>query len=178
MTNRAVTLWGNQTTRLWQVICGGRAASMQKSAVHRYVGDTVGISARVHTMLEGIDGIDFLAFVPRSRSGITFPLAQHLSILRHAIEAIATRGLPQEAALCHRRQPREPDQAGGSDQKRPGKNHTGSLHRFELLRSQLGLPPGRWLPSRLSRGRIGPASTPTCPVSSTPTSATPPSPPP
>ena len=71
---------------------------MQKAAVQGYVGEKVDISARVHTMLESMDGIDFLAFVPRSGSGITLPLAQHLSILGHAIVTIAIHGLPQEAA--------------------------------------------------------------------------------
>ena len=63
MTNRAVTSWGKPTTRLWQIICGGRPPSMQKTAVQGYVGEKVDISLRVHTMLEHMDGIDFLAFV-------------------------------------------------------------------------------------------------------------------
>ena len=46
-------------------------------------------------------GIDILDFVPRSGSGITLPLAQHLSIFGHAIVTIATRGLRQEAADLH-----------------------------------------------------------------------------
>ena len=58
MTNRAVTSWGNPTTRLWQIICGGRPPSMQKAAVQGYVGEKVDISARVHTMLENMDSID------------------------------------------------------------------------------------------------------------------------
>ena len=33
VTNRAVMSWGNPTTRLWQIICGGRPPSMQKAAV-------------------------------------------------------------------------------------------------------------------------------------------------
>ena len=52
-------------------------------------------------MLESMDGIDFLAFVPRGGSGVTLPQAQHLSILGHAIVTIAIRGLPQEAADLH-----------------------------------------------------------------------------
>ena len=71
---------------------------MQKAAVQGYVGE---ISARVHTMLESMDGIDFLAFVPRGGADITLPLAQHLSILGHTIVTIAIRGLPQEAAHLH-----------------------------------------------------------------------------
>ena len=74
---------------------------MQKAAVQGYVGEKVDISARVHTMLENMDGIDFLAFVPRGGSGMTLPLAQHLSILGHAIVTIAIHGLPQEAADLH-----------------------------------------------------------------------------
>ena len=65
MTNRAVTSWGNPTTRLWQIICGGRSPSTHKAAVQGYVGKKVDISARVHTMLENMDGRDFLAFMPR-----------------------------------------------------------------------------------------------------------------
>ncbi|CAN0598244.1 unnamed protein product, partial [Laminaria digitata] len=64
MTSRAVTSWGNPTTRLWQVICGGRPASMQKAAVQGYVGAAVDISDGVHVMLEAMDGINFLAFTP------------------------------------------------------------------------------------------------------------------
>ena len=79
MTNRAVTSWGNPTTRLWQIICGGRPPSMQKAAVQGYVGEKVDISARVHTMLESMDGIDFLAFAPRGGAGITLPLARSTS---------------------------------------------------------------------------------------------------
>ena len=75
--------------------------SLQKAAVQGYVGEKVDISARVHTMLENMDGIDFLAFVPRGGSGITLSLAQHLSILGHAILTIATRGLPQQPTDLH-----------------------------------------------------------------------------
>ena len=53
---------------------------MQKAAVQGDVGEKVGISPRVHTVLENMDGIDFLAFVPCGGSGMTLPLAQHLSI--------------------------------------------------------------------------------------------------
>ena len=74
---------------------------MQKAAVQRYVGEKVDISARVRTLLENMDGIDFLSFVPRGASGITLPLAQHLRILGHAIVTIAIHGLPQEAAHLH-----------------------------------------------------------------------------
>ena len=74
---------------------------MQKAAVQGYVGEKVDISARVHTMLENMDGIDFLAFGRRGGSGLTLPLAQHLSILGHAIVTIAIHGLPQEAAHLH-----------------------------------------------------------------------------
>ena len=101
VTNRAVMSWGNPTTRLWQIICGGRPPSMQKAAVQGYVGEKVDISPRVHAMLEHMDGIDFLAFVPRGGSGMTLPLAQHLSILGHALVTIAIHGLPQEAAELH-----------------------------------------------------------------------------
>ena len=66
-----------------------------------YVGEKVDISARVHTMLESMDGIDILAFVPRGGAGITLPLAQHLSILGHAVVTIAIRGLPQEPEDLH-----------------------------------------------------------------------------
>ena len=52
-------------------------------------------------MLENMDGIDFLTFVPRGGSGMTLPLAQHLSIFGHAIVTIAIHGLPQEAADLH-----------------------------------------------------------------------------
>ena len=52
-------------------------------------------------MLENMDGIDFLAFVPRGGSGMTLPLAQHLSILGHAIVTIAVQGFPQKAADLH-----------------------------------------------------------------------------
>ena len=52
-------------------------------------------------MLEGMDGIDFLAFVPRGGSDITLPLTQHRSILGHAVVTIATRGLPRETADLH-----------------------------------------------------------------------------
>ena len=99
MTNRAVTSRGNPTTRLWQIFCGGRPPSMQKAAVQGYVGEKVDISARVHAMLESMGGIDFLAFVPRGGAGITLPLAQHLSILGHAIVTITIRGLPQEPRI-------------------------------------------------------------------------------
>ncbi|CAN0600076.1 unnamed protein product, partial [Laminaria digitata] len=81
MTSRVVTSWGNPTTRLWQIICGGRPASMQKAAVQGYVGAAVDISDGVHVMLEAMDGINFLAFTPRGGAGITLPLAHHLSIL-------------------------------------------------------------------------------------------------
>ena len=64
-----------------------------------YVGEKVGISP--HTMLESMDGIDFLAFVPRGGSGMTLSLAQHLSILGHTLVTIAIHGLPQEAAELH-----------------------------------------------------------------------------
>ena len=74
---------------------------MQKAAAQGYVGEKVDISARVHTMLDNMDGIYFLAFVPRGGSGMTLPLAQHLSILGHAIVTIAIHGLPQEAADLH-----------------------------------------------------------------------------
>ena len=57
-------------------------------------------------MLEGMDGIYFLAFVPRGGSGITLPLAQHRIILGHAIVTIAIRGLSQEAADLHVARPR------------------------------------------------------------------------
>ena len=36
-----------------------------------HVGEKVDISARVQTMVENMDGIDFLAFVPRGGSGMT-----------------------------------------------------------------------------------------------------------
>ena len=101
MTNRAVTSWGNPTARLWQIICGGRPPSVQKAAVQGYVGEKVDIPARVHTILENMDDIDFLAFVPRDGSGMTLPLPQHLSSLGHAIVTIAIYGLPQEAADLH-----------------------------------------------------------------------------
>ena len=52
-------------------------------------------------MLESMDSIDFLAFVPRGGSGITLPQAQHLSILGHAIVTMAIHGRPQEAADLH-----------------------------------------------------------------------------
>ena len=74
---------------------------MQKVAVQGYVGEKVDMSARVHTTLEGMDGIDFLAFGQRVGSGITLPLAQHISALGHAIVTIAIRGLPQESADFH-----------------------------------------------------------------------------
>ena len=73
---------------------------MQKAPVQGYVGEKVDISAWVHAMLENMDGIYFLAFVQRG-SGMTLPLAQHLSILGHAIVTIAIHGLPQEAADLH-----------------------------------------------------------------------------
>ena len=65
MTNHAVTSWGNPTTRVWHIIRGGRQQSMQKAAVQGYVVEKVDISPRVHTMLENMDGIDFL---PSSRA--------------------------------------------------------------------------------------------------------------
>ena len=74
---------------------------MQKAAVQGYVGKKVDISPRVHTMLENMDGIDFVTFVPRGGSGMTLPLAQHLSILGHALVTIAIYRLPQEAAELH-----------------------------------------------------------------------------
>ncbi|CAN0578513.1 unnamed protein product, partial [Laminaria digitata] len=101
MTSRIVTSWGNPTTRLWQIICGGRPGLLQKAAVQGYVGAAVDISDGVHVMLEAMDGINFLAFTPRGGAGITLPLAHHLSILGHAIVTIATRGLPQDAADLH-----------------------------------------------------------------------------
>lgn len=52
-------------------------------------------------MLECMDGMDFLVLAPRGGSSITLPLAQHLSILEHAIVTIATRGLPQKVADLH-----------------------------------------------------------------------------
>ena len=58
MTNRAVTSWGNPTTRPWQIICGERPPSMQKTAVQGYIGEKVDISARVQTMPENMDVID------------------------------------------------------------------------------------------------------------------------
>ena len=79
----------------------GAPALKAKSAVQENVGDKVDISARAHTMLEGMDAINFLAFVPRGGTGITLPLAKHLSILGHAIVTIATRGLPQKAGNLH-----------------------------------------------------------------------------
>lgn len=75
---------------------------MQKAAVQGYhVGDTVDVSARVHTMLEGMGAIDVLALVPCGGAGANLPLSRHPSILRRAIVTIATRGLPQDAADPH-----------------------------------------------------------------------------
>ena len=74
---------------------------MQKATVRGYVGEKDDISVRVHTMLETMDGIDFLAFVPLGGSGMTLPLAQHLIILGHALVTIAIHWLPQEAADLH-----------------------------------------------------------------------------
>lgn len=70
---------------------------MEKAAVQGYVGDTVDISVDEHRMLESMDGIEFLSFTPRGGAGVALPLAQHLSILGHAIVTIAARGLPQDA---------------------------------------------------------------------------------
>ena len=78
VTTRAVTSWSNPTTRLPQMICKGRPASMQRVGVQGYVGDTVDISTRVHTMLESLDGIDLLAFVPRGGASVSLRLLQHL----------------------------------------------------------------------------------------------------
>ena len=77
---------------------GGRARVRRGEG---YVGEKVDISARVRTMLENTDGIDYLAFVPRGESGMTLPLAQHLSILGHALVTIAIHVFPQEAAYLH-----------------------------------------------------------------------------
>ena len=74
---------------------------MQKAAVQGYVGEKDDILPRVHTMLDNMDVIDFLPFVPRGGPGMTLPLAQHLSILGHALMTIAIHGLPQEAAELH-----------------------------------------------------------------------------
>ena len=49
-------------------------------------------------MLASLGGINFLAFAPRGRGGIKHTLAQHLSILGHAIVTIAARGLLQDVA--------------------------------------------------------------------------------
>ena len=99
MASRAVVLWGNPTTRLWQVMCGGRPASMEKATVQGYVGDTVDISVNFHRMLETMDGIDFLAYTPRGGAGITLPRAQHRDMLGHAI-AIVTIACPKMLRCC------------------------------------------------------------------------------
>ena len=98
MASSAVVSWGNPTAQLWQVMCGGRPASIEKAAVQGYVQDTVDISVDVHRMIETMDGIDFLAFTPRGGAEIALPLPQYLSILGHAIVTIASRGLPQDAS--------------------------------------------------------------------------------
>ena len=71
---------------------------MEKAAVQGYVGDTVDISVDEHRMLESMDGIEFLSFTPRGGAGVALPLAQHLSILGHAIVTIASRGFPQASS--------------------------------------------------------------------------------
>ncbi|MEP5651119.1 MAG: hypothetical protein ABJL58_01875, partial [Nitratireductor sp.] len=98
MTNRTVASWANPATRLWQILCGGRPESMQGAAVQGYMGGSVNISAGVHGMSEALDDLHCLAFTPRGGAGITFPLAQYLSILGHAIVTITCRGLPQDGA--------------------------------------------------------------------------------
>ena len=53
-------------------------------------------------MLENMDCIEFLAFVPLGGSGMTLPLAQHLSILGHAIvpsRSTGSRRKPQNFTL-------------------------------------------------------------------------------
>ncbi|MEP4523786.1 MAG: hypothetical protein ABJ005_07240, partial [Alloalcanivorax venustensis] len=98
MTNRMVASWANPATRLWQILCGGRPASMQRAAVQGYVGASANISDGIHGMLEALDDLDFLAFTPRGGAGITLQLAQHLRILGHGIVTIASHGLPQDGA--------------------------------------------------------------------------------
>ena len=174
MTNRAVTSWGNPTTRIWQIICGGAPLSMQKAAVQGYVGEKVDISARVHTMLENMGGIYFLVFVPVGGSGMALPLAQHLSILGHGIVTIAIHGLPQEAADLHVARVHVDALRGAFDH---GARilHDHVMEHFSIanlrtnragladlvshsLAAMTGRTPRRWVLSRPSRGRFGPSS--------------------
>ena len=75
MVSRTVVSWGDPTNHPWQVMCGGRPASMEKAAVQGYVGGTVDISFDIHRMLETMDGVDFLIFTPRDGAGIALALA-------------------------------------------------------------------------------------------------------
>ena len=51
---------------------------MRRAAVQRHVWDTVDIPARVHTVLETLDAMDFVAFVLRGGAGVNLQLSQHL----------------------------------------------------------------------------------------------------
>lgn len=92
---------GPPQNSLWHVICEGRPASTLQASVQVYVGDTVEISAAVHSMLEfgraSVSGPSNHA----GGGGIKLPLAQRLSVLGHAIVIIAARGLPQDAIDIH-----------------------------------------------------------------------------
>ena len=117
-----------------------------------YVGEKVDISPRVHTMLENMDGIDFLAFVPRGGSGMTLRLAQHLSILGYALVMIAIHGLPQEAAELHVARVRV-DALRGAFESSPW-----TCAGFRMCAAMVGCTRRQWVLSRPSWGRFGPAS--------------------
>ena len=52
MTTHAVASWASPTPRLWQIICGGRLAPIQRAVVQGYVGSMVTISTGAHGTLE------------------------------------------------------------------------------------------------------------------------------
>ena len=97
ITTRAVTSWGNPTTRLWQVVWAGRPTSMQKAVIQGYVGNAIDPSDHVHTVLEGMESHRLLGLRAPRRGRRHLSLSQHLSTLGHAIVTMATRGLPKDA---------------------------------------------------------------------------------
>ena len=123
---------------------------------------------------------------------MTLPLAQHLSILRHAIVTIAIHGLPQEAADLHVARVRV-DASAERSTTGPECSHDHVMEHFaianlrgnrarladlvkDIERSTLDLRnvsdvcghgcayPRRWVLFRSSRGRFGPASAPIYPA--------------
>ena len=118
---------------------------------------------------------------------MTLPLAQHLSILGHALVTIAIYRLPQEAAELHVARVRVDAVRGAFDDgarmlhdhvkehfsiailrtnrarladlvKKDIEKFTLDLRRVWMCAAMAGRTPRQWVLSRPSRGRFGPAS--------------------